>query len=93
MSFSLQVHVGIGTIVALIANVHLVMVQGPDGKYNVYTGKYAWDHRHICSEPAQFGGTAQPKDEKFTTYEAAPNIDHSSDLVRQVRPSQVPESP
>lgn len=53
------------------------MWQGPDGKWNQYTGRYAWDASCIVgNQAAQFGGTGAVKTEDL--FEAAPNLDHSS---------------
>jgi hypothetical protein len=64
----------------------LIHIQGADGKWNRYTGKYAWDHTYITPQPAnKFGGTGNPKDETmFQVYDAAPNVDHTNERVREV---------
>lgn len=52
-------------------------LQGPDGKWNQYTGRYAWDASCIVSnQREEFGGTGASKKEEV--FEAAPNIDHSN---------------
>lgn len=49
--------------------------QGPDGKWNKYGGRLAWDASAICSNNPAFGGRGNPK--QGDDYAAAPNIDHS----------------
>jgi hypothetical protein len=51
--------------------------QGPDGKWNQYTGRYAWDASCIVSnQREEFGGTGALKKEAL--FGAAPNMDHSN---------------
>lgn len=57
--------------------------QGPDGKWNKFGGRLAWDASAICCNNASFGGKGNPK--SGDDYVAAPNIDHSKDFVRKVR--------
>lgn len=56
--------------------------QGPDGKWNQYGGKMAWDESAICSDNQSFGGKGAPK--TGDDYAAAPNVDHTKDFVRKV---------
>eukprot|EP00884_Botryococcus_braunii_P017321 jgi/Botrbrau1/4272/Bobra.0390s0012.1 len=69
----------------IVVNHRCAKEQGLDGKWNKYTGRYPWDHTHITPQPAnKFGGTGRPKDEtRFRVYEAAPNVDHTNERVRQ----------
>jgi len=53
--------------------------QGPDGKWNKYGGRLAWDASAICSNNPAFGGRGNPK--QGDDYAAAPNIDHSQVCV------------
>lgn len=55
----------------------VVPEQGPDGKWNQYTGRYAWDASCIVSnQREEFGGTGALKKEAL--FGAAPNMDHSN---------------
>ncbi len=57
-------------------------VQDSEGRWNQYTGQYAWDASCICSGDEQYGGTGQPKE--GSSFCAAPNVDHSNEHVRKV---------
>lgn len=51
-------------------------MQGPDGKWNTWTGdKMAWDASAVCSNNPAYGGRGNPK--QGDEFEAAPNIDHT----------------
>lgn len=58
--------------------------QGSDGKWNKFGGRLAWDSTAICSNNPAFGGRGSPK--QGDDYAAAPNIDHTQEHIRQVRP-------
>lgn len=63
-----------------------LQVQGPDGKWNKFTGRCAWDASWLCSnEQEQYGGTGERKPEDMV-FPYAPNLDHS-----QVPPSPLEE--
>lgn len=56
--------------------------QGPDGKWNKFTGRYAWDASWLCSnEYGQYGGTGERKPEDMV-FPYAPNLDHSQVPLR-----------
>ena len=57
-------------------------LQDGEGRWNHYTGRYAWDPSCICSGDEQYAGTGQPKE--GSCFGAAPNLDHSSERVRKV---------
>ena len=59
-------------------------LQDSKGRWNQYTGRYAWDAGCICSGDEQYGGTGQPKE--GSCFGAAPNVDHSNERVRKVTP-------
>ena len=61
-------------------------LQDSQGRWNQYTGRYAWDPSCICSGDEQFAGTGQPKE--GSCFGAAPNVDHSSERVRKVVPAR-----
>ncbi len=62
---------------AFCMNSALPPLQGPDGKWNQYTGRFAWDASCIVSnQREQFGGTGAFKKEEL--FAAAPNVDHSN---------------
>ena len=58
------------------------IVQDSQGRWNQYTGRYAWDESCVCCGDEQYGGTGQPKE--GSSFGAAPNVDHSSGRVRKV---------
>ena len=57
--------------------------QDSSGRWNQFTGRYAWDTSCICSGNPAYGGTGSQK--QGSDFEAAPNVDHSSERVRRVR--------
>mmetsp|Transcript_7826 Transcript_7826/g.23111 ORF Transcript_7826/g.23111 Transcript_7826/m.23111 type:complete len:555 (+) Transcript_7826:328-1992(+) len=72
---------GLKALADVVINHRCAQEQGPDGKWNQYTGRYAWDASCIVgNQAAQFGGTGAVKTEDL--FEAAPNLDHSSERVR-----------
>jgi hypothetical protein len=54
-------------------------MQGPDGKWNKFGGRLAWDSSAICSNNPAYGGRGNPK--QGDDYAAAPNVDHSQVCV------------
>ena len=58
------------------------IVQDSQGRWNQYTGRYAWDESCVCCGDEQYGGTGQPKE--GSSFGAAPNVDHSNGRVRKV---------
>jgi len=51
--------------------------QGEDGKWNRFTGRYAWDAGWLCSNLTEdFGGTGAKKPDAMV-FPSAPNLDHS----------------
>lgn len=63
-----------------------LQAQGPDGKWNKFTGRYAWDASWLCSNEAeQYGGTGEHKPAEMV-FPAAPNLDHSQVCERALHP-------
>mmetsp|Transcript_5409 Transcript_5409/g.18220 ORF Transcript_5409/g.18220 Transcript_5409/m.18220 type:complete len:1162 (-) Transcript_5409:644-4129(-) len=54
--------------------------QGPEGLWNQFGGKLAWDARAIVADDPNFGGKGSPSDGDF--FHAAPNVDHSQSFVK-----------
>jgi hypothetical protein len=54
--------------------------QGPEGLWNQFGGKLAWDARAIVADDPNFGGKGSPSDGDF--FHAAPNLDHSQSFVK-----------
>ncbi|MEW5307361.1 MAG: hypothetical protein WDW36_009765 [Sanguina aurantia] len=71
----------IKAIADIVVNHRCAHSQGPDGKWNKFGGRLAWDASAICCNNASFGGRGNPK--SGDDYVAAPNIDHSKDFVRK----------
>ncbi len=66
---------GIKACADIVINHRCASYQGPDGKWNKFGGRLAWDASVItCNNPA-WGGRGNPK--QGEEYAAAPNIDHS----------------
>jgi alpha-amylase len=65
----------------IVINHRCAEAQDDAGRWNVYTGKIAWDARAITSENAEYGG----KGNRGTgeDYIPAPNIDHTQEFVRK----------
>ena len=59
-----------------------VALQDSSGRWNQFSGRYAWDESCICSGNPQYGGTGATK--QGSDFDAAPNVDHTSDRVRNV---------
>jgi len=57
--------------------------QDSSGKWNQFSGRYAWDQTCICSGNPAFGGQGASK--QGAGFDAAPNVDHTSARVRQAR--------
>lgn len=50
-------------------------LQGPDGKWNKFGGRLAWDASAICCNNPAYGGRGNQK--QGDDYAAAPNVDHT----------------
>lgn len=59
------------------------MLQDSSGRWNQFSGRYAWDESCICSGNPAYGGTGAEK--QGSAFDAAPNVDHTSERVRKVR--------
>ena len=55
--------------------IYCVSVQSPNGKWNKFGGRLAWDESAICCNNPAFGGTGNAKTGE--DYVAAPNVDHT----------------
>jgi alpha-amylase len=72
---------GLKAIADIVINHRCAHYQGPDGKWNKFGGRLAWDSSVVCSNNAAYGGTGGRK--KTEDYPAAPNLDHSQERVRK----------
>ncbi|CAL5228346.1 g11459 [Coccomyxa viridis] len=72
---------GIKAVADVVLNHRCAGKQDSKGRWNQYTGRYAWDAGCICSGDEQYGGTGQPKE--GSCFGAAPNVDHSNERVRK----------
>lgn len=72
---------GLKSIADIVINHRCAHYQDSDGKWNKFGGRLAWDRTVICSNNPDFnGGGSWKKEEDYT---AAPNIDHSQELVQK----------
>lgn len=71
----------IKVIADIVINHRCAHQQGPDGKWNKFGGRLAWDASAICSNNPAYGGRGNPK--QGDDYAAAPNVDHSQERIRQ----------
>lgn len=71
---------GLKAIADVVINHRCAHFQGPDGKWNKFGGRLAWDASVICPNNPAYGGKGNPK--QGEDYAAAPNIDHSQERVR-----------
>ncbi len=67
-------------IADIVVNHRCASNQGPDGKWNKFGGRLAWDASVVCCNNPAFGGRGNPK--QGEDYVAAPNIDHTNERVR-----------
>ncbi len=65
----------------------MVGMQDDKGRWNQFTGKYPWDESCVCSDHEAYGGTGNKKE--GAPFEAAPNVDHTNERVRQVLCTQL----
>ena len=54
--------------------------QGDDGRWNLFTGRMAWDQQAITTDNPEFGGRGAGGTGE--DYGPAPNVDHTKDWVR-----------
>mmetsp|Transcript_26573 Transcript_26573/g.67656 ORF Transcript_26573/g.67656 Transcript_26573/m.67656 type:complete len:709 (-) Transcript_26573:349-2475(-) len=71
---------GIKVIADIVINHRCASQQGPDGKWNKFGGRLAWDATAICSNNPAYGGRGGPK--QGDDYAAAPNVDHTQERIR-----------
>jgi len=72
---------GLKAIADIVINHRCAHYQGPDGKWNKFGGRLAWDNTVICANNPSFGGKGSWKNQE--DYPAAPNLDHSNERVRK----------
>lgn len=72
--------VGLKAIADIVVNHRCAHFQGPDGKWNKFGGRLAWDASVVCCNNPAYGGRGNPK--QGEDYAAAPNIDHTQERVR-----------
>lgn len=72
--------VGIKVLADIVINHRCATYQSPDGKWNRFGGRLAWDQRAICNNNPAWGGRGNHK--TGDDYPAAPNIDHTQEFVR-----------
>ena len=65
--------------------------QDSSGRWNQFGGRYAWDTSCICRGNPAYGGTGAEK--QGSDFDAAPNVDHTSERVRRVRLRSVVQLP
>jgi len=71
---------GVMTLGDAVLNHRCAHSQGPEGLWNQFGGKLAWDARAIVSDDPNFGGKGSPSDGDF--FHAAPNVDHRQSFVK-----------
>jgi glycosidase len=64
-----------------VLNHRCAQFQGPNGVWNQFGGKLAWDQRAIVGDDPTFQG--QGNSSSGESFGAAPNIDHSQDFVKE----------
>lgn len=71
---------GIKAIADIVINHRCASFQSPDGKWNKFGGRLAWDTSAICNNNPQWGGRGNHK--TGDDYSAAPNIDHTQERIQ-----------
>lgn len=72
--------VGICPVADIVINHRCAEAQNSDGRWNIFTGRMAWDQRAITTDNPEYGG--QGNGGTGEDYGPAPNIDHTQDWVR-----------
>ena len=72
---------GICPVADIVINHRCAEAQDEQGRWNIYTGRMAWDQRAITTDNPEFGG--QGNHGTGEDYGPAPNIDHTQDWVRR----------
>ncbi|KAF8066365.1 AMY2 [Scenedesmus sp. PABB004] len=70
----------IKVIADIVVNHRCATYQSPDGKWNKFGGRLAWDNSAICNNNPAWGGKGAHK--TGDDYPAAPNIDHTQESIR-----------
>ncbi|GBG73693.1 hypothetical protein CBR_g17035 [Chara braunii] len=73
--------VGMVVLGDAVLNHRCAHFQGPNGVWNRFGGKLAWDNRAIVCDDAHFDGAGNRS--SGDSFHAAPNIDHSQGFVRK----------
>ncbi|KAK9822846.1 hypothetical protein WJX81_002820 [Elliptochloris bilobata] len=72
---------GVKALADIVLNHRCAGKQDSSGRWNQFSGRYAWDKSCICSGNPAYGGTGAQK--QGSDFDAAPNVDHTSERVRQ----------
>jgi len=72
--------VGVCPVADIVINHRCAEGQSGDGRWNIFTGRMAWDQRAITTDNPEYGG--QGNGGTGEDYGPAPNIDHTQDWVR-----------
>jgi len=65
----------------IVINHRCADAQDNSGRWNLFTGKMAWDQQAITTDNPEFGGRGNPGTGE--DYGPAPNVDHTKDWVRE----------
>ena len=71
---------GVCPVADIVINHRCADKQGEDGRWNLFTGKMAWDQQAITTDNPEFGGRGCGGTGE--DYGPAPNVDHTKDWVR-----------
>lgn len=72
---------GLSVLGDAVLNHRCAEFQGPNGVWNQFGGKLAWDQRAIVGDDKVFQGQGNPSSGE--SFGAAPNIDHSQEFVQK----------
>ena len=71
---------GVCPVADIVINHRCAEAQDDSGRWNLFTGRMAWDQQAITTDNPEFGGRGQAGTGE--DYGPAPNIDHTKDWVR-----------
>ena len=72
---------GVTPVADVVINHRCADGQDESGRWNLYSGRMAWDQQAITTDNPEFGGRGAPGTGE--DYGPAPNIDHTKDWVRE----------
>ena len=72
---------GVTPVADIVINHRCADGQDESGRWNLYSGRMAWDQQAITTDNPEFGGRGAPGTGE--DYGPAPNIDHTKDWVRE----------